>query len=206
MLSQIAPCSWISCPASAFFRPPPWIQCNLQICLNRFDNLDNLTKQDEKKIDKKKEKGDSNRNIDTLYPIFWPDAKPPCSLFSLWSFWRECQQVERTAAVHRRLLLPLYARHKTRHRQERNTEKQHRKETEGNCCLCTQGNLRKEALNCNERAIGGEEEGKRYLTLGCFVEDVLLSFCVDQDGPRVGLACLDQCKTGGNNREDEVEK
>ena len=99
------------------------------------------------------------------------------------------------------MLLPLYARHKTRDRQERNTES-----NTGNCCLCTQGNLRKEALNCNERAIGGEEEGKRYLTLGCFVEDVLLSFCVDQDGPGVGLACLDQCKTGGNNREDEVEK
>ena len=38
------------------------------------------------------------------------------------------------------------------------------------------------------------------------MKDVLLSFCVDQDGPGVGLACLDQCKTGGNNREDEVEK
>ena len=60
MLSQITPCSWISYPASAFFRPPPWIQCNLQICLNLFVDY-----TEKKKIEKERKRL-TLRNIDKL--------------------------------------------------------------------------------------------------------------------------------------------
>ena len=106
------------------------------------------------------------------------------------------------------MLLPLYARHKTRHRQERNTES-----NTGKRQKATAASVRKTILGKKRRTAtrGQLEERKKekdneIFDIGCFVEDVLLSFCVDQDGPGVGLACLDQCKTGGNNREDEVEK
>ena len=112
------------------------------------------------------------------------------------------------------MLLPLYARHKTRHRQK-GTQK------------ATQERDRRQLLplyarhrTTQHRIIGKrsrtatrgqleerkKEKDSEIFDIDCFVEDVLLSFCVDQDGPGVGLACLDQCKTGGNNREDEVEK
>ena len=65
------------------------------------------------------------------------------------------------------MLLPLYARHKARHRQERNTESNAGKRQKATAASVrkaqddTTHNNRKEKPNCNERAIGGEEEGKR---------------------------------------------